>query len=258
MFKFLKRIIHSFLKVFDIRLHRLSNFKCIELNYFINEEKNNHGIKIIKYLEIDCLLDVGANIGQYASLVRSLGYEGQIFSFEPLSSAHRILKEKSIHDNFWTVYDRCGIGDHNKVEAINISGNSYSSSFLAMLDNHKKAEPNSKYLGQEEVKIHTLDSIFKNFNSGYKRIFLKIDTQGYEMNVLKGVEKNIHKIYAVQLELSILPLYDNSHLYQDFFDYFIKRGFECWNLQSGFRNPETGRLLQFDGLFVNKNLINQN
>ena len=77
--KFLKNIIHSFLKLFDIRLHRLSNYYCIELNYFINEEKNKHGIKIIKNLEIDCLFDVGANIGQYATLVRSLGYEGQIF-----------------------------------------------------------------------------------------------------------------------------------------------------------------------------------
>ena len=253
--KFLKNIIHSFLKLFDIRLHRLSNYKCIELNYFINEEKNKHGIKIIKNLEIDCLFDVGANTGQYATLVRSLGYQGQIFSFEPLSSAHKILKEKSIHDNLWTVYDRCGVGDQNKVETINISGNSYSSSFLAMLEKHKKAAPDSEYLGQEEVNIFTLDNIFSNLNNGYKRIFLKIDTQGYEMNVLKGVEKNIHKIYAVQLELSMSPLYDNSHLYQDFFDYFIKRGFECWNLQSGFRDPENGRLLQFDGLFVNKNLI---
>ena len=247
LYKTFKRLIHRFLKIFDIRLQRLSTF--------INEEKNNQGIKIIKNLEIDCLLDVGANIGQYASLVRSLGYEGQIFSFEPLSSAHKILKEKSIHDNFWTVYDRCGIGDQNKLETINISGNSYSSSFLAMLENHKKAAPDSEYLGQEEVNIYTLDDIFINLNNGYKRIFLKIDTQGYEMNVLKGVEKNIHKICALQLELSISPLYDNPHLYQDFFNYFEKRGFECWNLQSGFRDPETGRLLQFDGLFVNKNLI---
>ena len=247
LYKTFKRLIHRLLKVFDIRLQRLSTF--------INEEKNNQGIKIIKNLEIDCLLDVGANIGQYASLVRSLGYEGQIFSFEPLSSAHKILKEKSIHDNFWTVYDRCGIGNQNKVETINISGNSYSSSFLDMLEKHKKAAPDSEYLGQEEVNIYTLDDIFINLNNGYKRIFLKIDTQGYEMNVLKGVEKNIHKIYAVQLELSISPLYDNPYLYQDFFNYFEKRDFECWNLQSGFRDPETGRLLQFDGLFVNKNFI---
>ena len=59
------------------------------------KKKNKHGIKIIKNLEIDCLFDVGANTGQYATLVRSLGYQGQIFSFEPLSSAHKILKEKS-------------------------------------------------------------------------------------------------------------------------------------------------------------------
>ena len=247
LFETLKLLVHKFLQVFDIKLQRLSTF--------INEEKNKHGIKIIKNLEIDCLFDVGANTGQYATLVRSLGYQGQIFSFEPLSSAHKILKEKSIHDNFWTVYDRCGIGNQNKVETINISGNSYSSSFLDMLEKHKKAAPDSEYLGQEEVNIYTLDNIFSNLKNGYKRIFLKIDTQGYEMNVLKGVEKNIHKIYAVQLELSMSPLYNNSHLYQDFFDYFIKRDFECWNLQSGFRDPETGRLLQFDGLFVNKNLI---
>ena len=176
--KLIKNIVHCFFKFFDIRLHRLSNHKCIELNYFINEEKNKHGIKIIKNLEIDCLFDVGANTGQYATLVRSLGYQGQIFSFEPLSSAHKILKEKSIHDNFWTVYDRCGIGNQNKVETINISGNSYSSSFLAMLEKHKKAAPDSKYIGEEEVSIYTLDNIFNNLKNGYKRIFLKLTPKG--------------------------------------------------------------------------------
>ena len=86
----------------------------------------------------------------------------QKMNLGPFNGNYIEVMIKSIHDNFWTVYNRCGIGDQNKLGTINISGNSYSSSFLAMLENHKKAAPDSKYLGQESVNIYTLDNIFSN------------------------------------------------------------------------------------------------
>ena len=69
----------------------------------------------------------------------------------------------------------------------------HSSSFLAMLENHKSSN-RFRISRTRRSKYLYLDDIFINLNNGYKRIFLKIDTQGYEMKVLKGVEKNIQNL----------------------------------------------------------------
>ena len=87
-----------------------------------------------------------------------------------------------------------------------------------------------------------------------KSIFLKIDVQGHEKEVLKGVMGNLSSIKAVQIELSLIPLYSNQETYLYYFNFFLSHGFVVWNLESGFREPDSGRLLQFDVLFVNLNL----
>jgi hypothetical protein len=55
---------------------------------------------------------------------------------------------------------------------------------------------------------------------------------------------------AVQLELSVVPLYESQLLYRDFFDFFQEAGFTLWSLAPGFADRRTSQLLQFDALFV--------
>ena len=82
---------------------------------------------------------------------------------------------------------------------------------------------------------------------------LKIDTQGYEKNVIDGATKSLGSIKVIQLEMSILPLYENEMLYVDMINYLDKKGFQLFSLENGFSDQHTGQLLQVDGIFVQKN-----
>lgn len=207
-----------------------SAFKAVGLNI----SKNKNYPSPLLHHEIELLFDVGANIGQYALSTRHEGYKGRIVSFEPLPDAHETLLLISKNDPLWTVHKRCAIGSSLGKAEINISQNSYSSSLLPMLQAHSSAAPESIYIGKAQTIVVTLDSVFKNYRGHEEKTFLKIDTQGFETEVLNGASNNLRNIFAVQLELSIIPLYDNQHLYEHFFKFFEENGFSIWSLMPGF------------------------
>jgi FkbM family methyltransferase len=209
-------------------------------------------LKIINDYKIDTLFDIGANTGQYAKEMRALGYNKRIISFEPLKDAFKELKKTSLKDKNWTV-NNYAIGNENGKKVINIAGNSYSSSIYNMFPLHIKNAPNSKYIGQQTIKIKKIDSIFNTIANIESKVMLKIDTQGYEKNVIDGAAKSLNKIVIIQLEMSILPLYENEMLFIDMIQYLAKKGFQLFSLENGFSSPESGQLLQVDGLFVNEN-----
>ncbi|UZJ42721.1 FkbM family methyltransferase [Prosthecochloris sp. SCSIO W1101] len=200
--------------------------------------------------KIDLIFDVGANIGQYAMSMRTEGYKGKIVSFEPLPDAYEMLIKNSHKDPFWTVHKRCAVGAKLGEADINISQNSYSSSLLPMLQVHSSAAPASVYIGKAKTDVITLDSVFDFYRKNNEKIFLKIDTQGFENEVLKGLSKNLKNIFGVQLELSVVPLYENQNLYKYFFAFFEENGFFLWSLIPGFADAKTGQLFQFDAIFV--------
>lgn len=207
-------------------------------------------MKMVNYYNIDTLLDIGANTGQYAMKMRELGYKNRIISFEPLNGAFMVLKENSLKDDNWIV-NNYALGDQNCKTFINVAGNSFSSSILNMLPNHIKYAPNSKYVSQQEIDIKKLDTIFNNFCNKKEKVMLKIDTQGYEKNVINGAIESLKTIKIVQLEMSIVQLYENEILFIEMIEYLKKLGFMLFSLENGFSNPATGQLLQVDGIFVN-------
>jgi len=203
-------------------------------------------------MNIDVLFDVGANQGQYAADVRVEGYKKKIVSFEPLPDAYALLAEKAKKDPDWIVHPRCAVGSAPGETMINIAGNSYSSSLLPMTSAHSDSAPDSVYVGQAKTEVITLDSVFDTYVKPGERVFLKIDTQGFEKFVLEGARESLKRIAGVQLELSIVELYSGQMLYEYFFDFLKAQGFYLWSLEPGFYNPESGQLLQFDGVFARK------
>jgi len=83
-------------------------------------------------------------------------------------------------------------------------------------------------------------------------VMMKIDTQGYEKNVIDGALTSLNRIKIIQLEMSIVPLYENETLFVEMIQYLDNNGFILYSLENGFSNPTTGQLLQVDGIFVNK------
>lgn len=199
--------------------------------------------------EIDLVLDVGANTGQFASHIRQCGYAGKIVSFEPLSSAHGVLMQSCTSDSKWDAYPRCALGDYIGSAEINIAGNSESSSILPMLESHRSAAPESAYLGKEIVPIKTLDSVAEPYLKDARAPFLKIDTQGFEWQVLDGARDTLPHIKGILVELSLVPLYEGQHLWQEVIERLEVAGFTLWAFKPVFSDVTQGRTLQVDGVF---------
>ena len=198
---------------------------------------------------IDTVLDIGANSGQFAEFIRKgLGYTNTIISFEPLSSAFSVLKAKADKDPCWDAFN-IALGNSEEFSEINISSNSYSSSLLEMLPSHLKSAPNSGYLGKEKIEIKKLDSIFDDFCNKNCKVYMKIDTQGFESKVLKGAEKSLKMIHTVQMEMSLVCLYEGEMLFDELYSFMKAKGFSLVAILPGFADKETGQLLQVDGIF---------
>lgn len=211
-------------------------------------------MKMMGHFNIDTLLDIGANTGQYAFKMRTVGYQNKIISFEPLKSAFEGLKVAALNDHNWLV-NNYALGDEDTTSTINIANNSYSSSILNMLPAHLSSAPESKYVATEEIEIKTIDSIFSTFCTKEESVMMKIDTQGYEKNVLEGATESLDKIKIIQLEMSIAPLYENEMTYLEMIEYLDNKGYQLFNLENGFTDVTTGQLRQMDGIFVQKHIL---
>ena len=132
-----------------------------------------------------------------------------------------------------------------------------SSSILNILPEHIKSAPTSEFVAKQNIKIKRLDSIFENFFEECDNVMLKIDTQGYEKNVILGAENILSKIKIIQLEMSIVPLYENEILFIEMINFLDSKGFELFSLENGFADTKTGKLLQLDGIFINKKTKDQ-
>jgi FkbM family methyltransferase len=203
----------------------------------------------LRAFDIDLVIDIGANDGQFSKELRAGNYSGRIVSFEPLTTAHCQLLQASKADSLWQVHSRCALGDQLGEIELNISGNSVSSSILPMLSAHRKAAPESVYLGSETAPLTTVDHAVLPYFEDSTAPFLKIDTQGYEWRVLNGALATLPKIRGIQMELSLVPLYEGQRLWQESIERLEAEGFVLWALQPAFVDPANGRTLQWDGLF---------
>lgn len=203
---------------------------------------------LFRFYDINTVLDIGANSGQFGrELRKEIGFNERILSFEPLSTAFVLLKEHARHDPRWEAFN-FAIGDTNEKKEINIAGNSYSSSLLDMLPAHLQSAPESKYVGRETIEIRTLDSIFEGLKAA-GNVYMKIDTQGFESKVLKGAGKSLPSIGTVQLEMSLVPLYDGELQFVEMCSLMERKGYNLVALENGFTDDASGQLLQVDGIF---------
>jgi len=206
---------------------------------------------LIDHNEIDLVLDVGGNVGQYVDEIRKdVKYGGLIYSFEPLSSAFEILKSRWDRDKNWRGIN-VGLGDFDGSAIINVSENLHSSSIMPMLAEHEKIDPHSHYVSTQEINVMQLDSWMQNNNVQSNNILLKIDVQGFEPKVLSGAKKSLSKIRIIQLELSLTQLYAGEMTLIPMLLLMEKIGFRLAALDSGFANWNTGEMIQMDGIFVN-------
>jgi FkbM family methyltransferase len=238
MKKIIKEAVRKTLKIFNIKLS------------YYDTSKTRYS-KIIDVYNINIVLDIGANVGQFGLELLQDNFNGKIISFEPTIDAHFKLEKISRKYSNWTVHERVAIGERDGTVKINVAGNSAeSSSVLDMGSAHKESAPYSQYVSKEDVKLITLDSVFSDYVTANDEVLVKIDVQGYEERVLIGAIDSIKKVRAVKLECSLVSLYEGDKTYEFYFDWLKKLGFVLFDLEAGYAHPITGRLLQFDAVFV--------
>jgi FkbM family methyltransferase len=205
--------------------------------------------QLMRTYGIDTVLDIGANSGQFARQLRNdLGYRGKIVSFEPVKSAYSELERSARDDEKWQVFNY-GLGDVEQRCEINVAGNSQSSSILDMLPLHLDSAPQSRYMGKEVIEVRTLDSVFDSLGLESNHIYMKVDTQGYEQRVLQGAQGVLPRIGTIQVEMSLAPLYAGELPFNELCPLLIGQGYTLVAIENGFADPDSGRLLQADGIF---------
>jgi FkbM family methyltransferase len=210
--------------------------------------------RLVEMHRISLLLDAGANEGQYARAFRSFGYTGRIASFEPLAKAFTTLNRYASADpaGSWSCF-HTALGDTDLVNAaFNVASYSECSSFLQISKRHVQALPESGFEGTEQVRVRKLDSLRSEFLQTDDRVWLKLDVQGFEKNVLLGATDTLREVQVIDIELSLVPVYEGQAMIGEMLNFLDKIGFEPVSFENGFVEPSTGHALQVDGLFVRR------
>lgn len=170
---------------------------------------------------VNLVLDVGANRGQYAQEIRKQGYKGRIHSFEPVSEMFRKLADLASKDAAWEV-SHTAIGSAPGVVDINVTQNSVYSSIRRQSTMIADFSKKSAIVRTERVAVKPLDHLAL---SATDIVFLKIDTQGFEQEVLKGASNVLTQCVGVQLELPVEHLYDGVWSFSEAIHYMDELGF---------------------------------
>lgn len=237
MFGILRKAIKDSLHAVGLELRRIDP---VEVNQFVWLKEQN----------IRSILDIGANVGQFALMIHPILPNAMIYSFEPIKDCYEqlIINMKDI-SNFKAF--NFAIGHENSETKIWRNEFSPSSSLLPMRNLHKLAFPYTKREKLERITVKSLDEIANDLKLE-DNVLVKIDVQGYEDKVINGGHNVISKAKILIVETSFQSLYDGQPLFATIFDMLRRMGFRyCGNFDQ-LRNPADGSILQADSIFVKK------
>lgn len=225
-----------------------------------------HTKDLFDLIKIDCVFDVGANKGQYANFLRThVGYEGLILSFEPVPDLYRQLNESSKKDPLWKAFP-FAFGSSNGICRINITKGHTLNSFLKpkksglTFGDKFKVDDYNEIVRSEDVEVKTIDIFLEEMDLSFDlkkaKIFLKIDTQGFESYVLDGAKKSLSMIYALQSEVSCLPIYQDMVEYLTAIQNLKSLGFDVTEMIPVNRDQWL-RVVEFDFIAINREKIKE-
>ena len=245
-----------------LKVSRSLGYDIVPLREMKERDFAPHLHELLTRLEIDCVLDVGANAGQYHDFLRErVQYAGTIVSFEPLSRHVEALHERSRGDSNWHI-EGYALGSSEGSMQINVMVSDQFSSFL---------EPDHDRVGDyaglnvadhteadhtETVAVRTLDGVLPALRErlGFDRPYLKIDTQGFDIEVLRGAGASLPAVKALQTEASVRRIYKGMPRYTETIHYLDERGFDITGLYPVSRDNAL-RLVEFDCVMINRAAI---
>ncbi len=214
----------------------------------LDQSLAQHLIELFKRCRINCVLDVGANVGRYGTLLRNGGYHGRIVSFEPAAEPFALLEKASEDDPEWQTMP-IGLGAKAESKVLNQMASSAFSSF------HRPNEYGSERFstvirvrGTEEVAVTTLNQIWPDLVADITepRVFLKMDTQGYDLEIFRGAGDVLKYVCGLQAEISLKPIYDGTPDLIETLTEFRDHGFEVTGFYPLTRDKESFAIIESD------------
>jgi FkbM family methyltransferase len=207
--------------------------------------------ELFETLQINCVIDVGANYGQYGDFLRQIGYKGRIVSFEPVSASFKRLSERTKNSSGWQAYN-LAVGATNDVLEMHVMKQDQFSSLLPINSfGNSQFTKEAAVTHTERVNIVPLDSMKDEITAGLEepRIYLKMDTQGYDLHVMEGAKTLLPQVLGLQSEISLQPIYTGMPDYLTSFSRLNQLGFSITSLIPVSRDKNL-RVIEFDCLMV--------
>ena len=217
--------------------------------------KPSDHVTMLNRYGVDTVLDVGANNGQYARRLIRGGFQGRIVSFEPLPIALTKLRLNSSGFDRWQVAG-FALGAETTTATMNVASDTQSSSLLPMTERLQQAGNDLDCVETITINVKRLDDILSSYCEPQDKVFLKLDVQGLEHQVISGAKHCMHQIIGLQMEVSTRPLYENAPLWDESFKLAESMGFVPTSIESGFSDHTTGVMLQADCTFVRESVAN--
>jgi FkbM family methyltransferase len=206
--------------------------------------------EIFSTLSINCVIDAGANRGQFGEFLRNMGYRKRLASFEPIPAMFKVLEEKSKNDPEWHVYN-LALGASNETLDLNVTSSEEFSSLLPVNSYGSEHFRDRIAVGRtERVSVVRLDSILDQVTAGIEdpRPYLKMDTQGYDLQVLEGLGERLSSVLGLQSEIALHPIYEGMPDYLAALAHYNALGFSITSLVPVSR--ENLRVIEYDCLMV--------
>lgn len=205
---------------------------------------------VLRELDINCVLDVGANVGQFARHLREGGYAGRIVSFEPVAALADELRRAAKDDPDWQVV-QCALGEVDEKTEINVRPGAMSS-LLPSSDFGKNWSKRLRETERQTIDVRRLDGLFADVVAGIDepRVYLKLDTQGYDLQAFAGGGDCLKQIAGMQSEVSCVPIYDHMPRLPEQIAAYEAEGFEITGMFPVTRHRQTLRVIEFDVTMV--------
>ena len=235
-------------------LHRM--FQSIGLDiirYPPRESMQWQLMRLFQQLDINCVLDVGANHGQYACMLREWGYRGDIVSFEPVPEVFESLQRTMAGDAHWRGHP-WALGEADDELEIHVAkGDARASSFLRFNDDgparwgddhrvaHSTRVPVRRLAG-------VLDEVTRHLPS--KRLYLKLDTQGFDLRVVAGAGERMGEMLGLQTEIAAQHFYEGMVSFGDAFNRYHGLGYAITGMYPIARKHDGLQIIEFDCVMI--------
>lgn len=205
---------------------------------------------LLAMYRVNCVIDVGAHRGQFAERLRQTGYRGQIVSFEPVAHAFERLRRAAADDPRWTVHP-LALGREDGETAMNVVGGTLSS-LLPATEFGAGRYPRLQQVEHVTVQVRRLDGLLDALVADIPepRLYLKLDTQGYDLDVFAGLGARAEDFVGMQSELALMRIYEGSPRMCEALTVYEAAGFEVAGLYPISRQSRTARVLEYDCVLV--------